>query len=67
MLKVFSATFYYAADDDVYRNGRPYCKIATPSALTGFMIASKGDVAIPGTLPEEEEVKAYMEAGFYYE
>lgn len=67
MLKVFSATFYLAADDDNVRNGRPYCKIATPSALTGFMIASKGDVAIPGTLPEEETVRAYLEAGFYYE
>lgn len=67
LTKVLSAVFYEVADEDNTRNGRPYCKIATPSGLTGFMIASKGDVAISGTLPEEEMVRAYMEAGFYYE
>lgn len=67
MTKFFTAVFYEVAAEDNARNGRPYCQIATPSALTGFMIASKGDVAISGTLPEEEEVRAYMEAGFYYE
>ena len=67
MTKFFTAIFYDVADEDNTRNGRPYCQIASPSALTGFMIASKGDVAISGTLPEEEEVRAYLEAGFYYE
>lgn len=67
MLKVFSATFYLAADDDNARNGRPYCKIATPASLGGFMIASKGEVSISGTITEEERITRYLENGFYYE
>ena len=31
------------------------------------MIASRGDVDISGTLPEEEEIRRYLESGFFYE
>lgn len=54
-------------DEDNTHNGRPLCEIHTPLSLGGFMIASRGDVDIPGTLPEEQEVRNFLESGFYYE
>lgn len=60
-------TFYKVVDEDNTRNGRPLCKVTTPSTLTGFMIAQKGDVVMAGPLPEHEEVKRYLETGFFYE
>lgn len=57
----------HIVDEDNTRNGRPYCKIAKPANLGGYMIASRGDVHINGTLPEEEKIRAFLESGFYYE
>ena len=65
--KGLTATFYDIVDEDNTRNGRPLCKVKKPSTLTGFMIASRGDVDISGTLPEEEEIRRYLESGFFYE
>ena len=61
------STFYDIPGEDNTHNGRPYCQVTTPATLTGFMIASRGDVDIAGTLPEEEEIKRFLETGFYYE
>ena len=58
---------YSVVDEDNTRNGRPLCTVTTPSSLTGFMIAQKGDVVMAGPLPEHEEVKRYLETGFFYE
>ena len=60
-------TFYDIPDEDNTRNGRPYCKIAQPSSLSGFMIVQRGDVDIPGTLPEQQRIKMFLESGFFYE
>lgn len=57
----------HITDEDNTRNGRPYCQITTPATLGGFMIAQRGDVDINGTLPEEQQIKAFLENGFYYE
>lgn len=65
--KALTATFYDIVPEDNARNGRPLCQVTTPAALGGFMIAQKGEVEIPGTLPEEQEIKAFLENGFYYE
>ena len=59
--------FFDVTDEDNARNGRPYCKVTTPATLGGFMIADKGDVVMSGPLPEHEEVKRYLETGFFYE
>lgn len=61
------STHFAVVDEDNTRNGRPLCQVKKPSVLTGFMIASRGDVDISGTLPEEEEIKRYLESGFFYE
>lgn len=61
------ANFYEVADADNTHHGRPYCKVAKPSTLGGFMMVSKGDVDIPGTLPEQQRIRSFLESGFYYE
>lgn len=61
------STHLRVADEDNTRRGRPYCQVTTPSSLTGFMIADRGDVVMSGPLPEHEKVKAFLESGFYYE
>ena len=60
-------TAYGVTPEDNTRRGRPYCRVTTPSSLTGFMIADRGDVVMSGPLPEHEKVKAFLESGFYYE
>ena len=60
-------TFYDIPDEDNTRNGRPYCKVAQPSSLSGFMIAQRGDVDIPGTIGEQQKIKMFLESGFFYE
>lgn len=61
------ATFYHIASEDNAHRGRPYCATVKPANLGGFMIADRGDVDINGTLPEEEQIKTFLESGFYYE
>lgn len=61
------STFYDIPGEDNTRNGRPYCKIAKPQNLGGYMIASRGDVNISGTLPEEQQIKTFLESGFFFE
>lgn len=54
------------ADADNAQEGRPYCKIATPSGLGGFMRVADGYVDIAGPLPEQREIKRFLEGGFFY-
>lgn len=61
-------TQYYAvADEDNEHNGRPLCKVRTPASLGGYMRVERGDVAAPATSAELQEIKSYLEGGFYYE
>lgn len=59
--------FFTPVDDDNSQNGRPYCKMATPSSLGGYMLIQEGDVPIPGTKAEADEIRTLLETGFYYE
>ena len=59
--------FFRPVNDDNAHNGRPYCQVTTPSALGGYMLIQDGDVAIPGTKAEADEVRTLLESGFYYE
>ena len=61
------STHFEVVDEDNARRGRPLCLVTTPASLGGFMIADKGDVVMAGPLPEHEEVKRYLETGFFYE
>lgn len=59
--------FMIPVDDDLSHNGRPYCQVTTPSALSGYMLIQDGDVPIPGTKAEADEIRSLLEGGFYYE
>lgn len=49
-------------------DGRPLCQIRKPSALTGYMKVLHGDLSISGaTIGELEQIKEYLEGGFFYE
>ena len=59
--------FFTPVNDDISQNGRPYCQMATPSGLGGYMLIQEGDVPIPGTKAEADEIRMLLEGGFYYE
>lgn len=65
--KGLTATFFDITDEDNVHNGRPLCQMKTLSTLSGFIQVSKGDVDIPGTLPEQQRIRSLLESGFYYE
>lgn len=62
-----AAQFFTIVDDDITHNGRPLCQMVTPSSVNGYMLIQDGDIAIPGTQEEAQEIKRYLESGFYYE
>ena len=61
------ATFLNIADADNTHHGKPLYDTRTISTLSGYNIVGDGDVAIPGPLPEQQEVKRFLETGFYYQ
>lgn len=58
---------YDVTDADNTHNGRPLCEVRTISTLSGYIKVAEGDVAIPAPLPIQQEVKAFLEGGFFYE
>lgn len=64
----FEAKFYTIADDNNADNGRPLCKVRTPSNLTGYIKVLKGLVeSSSASRTELDSINAFMEGGFYYE
>ena len=62
------STFNYQANRDDTEEGFPLCKIKTISALSGYMKVLHGDVTATGaTASELEQIRGYLEEGFYYE
>lgn len=64
--------FRYLADNDINRLGRPLCsprKISTLAAdntQSGYVLCSNVEMELPGLAIDAQEVKARMEAGFFY-
>lgn len=58
---------YNITDADNNHNGRPLMQVRQISALGGFIQVQKGDVPIPGTSAEAEQIKSFLEGGFFYE
>lgn len=65
--KYLDCRFLTIVSGDNTHNGRPLCQLKTISTLTGFVRVADGDVSISGPLPEQQEVKRFLEAGFFYE
>lgn len=59
--------FVILADEDLTHAGRPLCENRTISGLAGYNKVLDGDIDIPGFGAEADEIKNYLEAGFFYE
>lgn len=63
------AVFYDPADEDRSHVGRPLCREVNMSTMSqgAYCLAMDGDIAINGTAGEQQQLKAYLEGGFFYE
>ena len=59
--------FMIAVDDDVAMCGRPLCQIKKAKDLGGYMVVQDGDIKVNATSLELEQIRNYLETGFYYE
>lgn len=59
--------FFRPVTDDLAHNGRPLCQVRQLSTLAGYQLIQDGDVPIPGTSTEADQVRQYLESGYYYE
>ena len=61
--------FYDPAPEDLAHVGRPLCqnKLMSTIASGSYCMAMDGDIPISGTSGEQQQLKAYLEGGFYYE
>lgn len=59
--------FYDIAAEDNSHLGRPLCGIRKPANIPGFIVVQEADVQITGTQNESDQIKTFLESGFYYE
>lgn len=59
--------FHEVVSDDLTHRGRPLCQQKTISTLSGYILVSDADISVTGTKEENEQIKNYMNSGFYYE
>jgi hypothetical protein len=59
--------FYEIVDEDTSSIGRPLCQVKTPSSLGGYIEGDSHEFSAPATITEMEEVKRFIDNGFYYE
>ena len=59
--------FTEITDQNVPEKGKPLMAIRKINTLPGYILCQEGDVAINGTGREQEEIKSYLETGFFYE
>jgi len=65
--KFLYSTYYPVVDEDNANQGRPLCKMKTPSSLGGYMMADNVNLSIAATDNELTELTNLLESGFYYE
>ena len=64
----FNAYFRSIVETSPNLLGRPLCKTKTPASLGGYMVALNGEaISCAGTKEEKEQIKNFVESGFYYE
>lgn len=59
--------FTLIADEDNTHKGRPLMKKKLISSLPGYNVCSDVDIDIACTQSEYDQIKSYLESGFYYE
>lgn len=61
-------TWYIPVDDDNTQHGRPLCELVQINTLSGYILCAAGtEIQIRGTAAEEDQIRSYMEGGFFYE
>lgn len=66
-VKAIDAVFYEHVGVDVAHNGRPLCQTRTISTLSGYTVLQSGAIDLNCTAAERDQIRAYLEGGFYYE
>ena len=63
------SVFYDIPEEDNDHVGRPLCqnKLMSTIASGSYCMAMDGDIPISGTSGEQQQLKSYLEGGFYYE
>ena len=64
---VLQSTFLPLVNEDKEHKGRPLCTLFKIGDLSGFIQVETADVDIATMQGEQDEIKSYMEGGFYYE
>ena len=59
--------FHNVVDEDITHRGKPLCEEVAINTLSGYVLVADPDIAIPGTMEENQKIKQYMSTGFYYE
>ena len=59
--------FFYIADEQKSRIGRPLCKVKKISDIPGYIMVESGEIDIKASPKEMNEIKGYLEGGFFYE
>jgi hypothetical protein len=61
-------TFFPAIEDDNAHFGRPLCGAGLPKNYPGYLLIEHADMAISGALATElDQIKQFLESGFFYE
>ena len=67
LIPTITATHRYIADEDKTLLGRPVCQHLQISTLSGFIAVEDGDIDSDATYNESNQIKSYLEGGFFYE
>ena len=59
--------FQDIVDEDNSEFGRPLCEVRQLSTLAGYQLVRDGDIGIAGTSREQEQIRSYLESGYFYE
>lgn len=64
---ILQGIFNEVVDEDFDHRGRPLCQVKQISSIPGFIMCADADIGIWGTVDEQQQIREYMEEGFFYE
>lgn len=59
--------FKLLVEEDNENRGRPLCKKKVINTLSGYILVTDADIEIPAMEAEQQEIRSYLEGGFFYE
>lgn len=62
-----TAKYYHAQTEDLTEQGRPACVLTRPNQTGHYYEIWDGNIEMPGTDEEKQQVKSYLEGGFHVE